>query len=228
LAGYKISYNTLHEQGLEYTAIGKELAKLSEEILTVNKQLSENSMFVSVRSNLSTLVQQLQDSELTLKTAGEKLVVVTEKFLASENKSTQMLEETGVTKKDFYGSVDTISDNNISSASDRNMASRTSSFQPGLESETISADADQILPEATPHLADSKIGLGDLDKNVFAAGLAGATVASATAGALAGALSGKASNKQEKQGASAGSSIEAKEKVSEKKLQISELVNLDD
>lgn len=194
LAGYKISYTSLHEQGLEYTSISKAIAKIEEELIDVNKQLSANSMLDSVRSNLKTLTGQLEESQLTLKTAGEKLVAVTEKYLQSENKASQIIEDTGISKKDFYGSVDTLGQGENTAASATSASAGAAQGQTVVQQEASESNEIPVAMEQTSSSVESKIGIKDLDTSIFAAGLAG-TVAAGVLGGGTSAIVGKRKEK---------------------------------
>lgn len=198
----------MHEQGLEYISIGQNLARLEEELMTVNKELSANSMLDGVRSNLSKLIQQLSETELTLKTAGKKLVDVTEKLQVSEDKAKQTLEDSGISKKDFYGSVDSLDQQNTTSGSVNGGSTpraqqATAQSGPAVHDSTpraqqVSAQGVAAVLETTSagseigaEMAgspDAKIKLGDLDKGVFAAVLAGAVATGALGGAVGAAV----------------------------------------
>jgi len=199
VAGYKISYKILHEQGHEYTAISKEVGMLSEDLLAVQKQLSEHTMMDSVRTSLSLLINQVKEIQITMKTAGDKLVTITEKYQSSETKVKETITQTGVSKKDFYGSVDSLgkssggtstiengantmdSQNSINGQSNANGENSVRSDN-NVESgpKDVSVMASQVSPE--------KIGLKDLDPSVLAAGLAASVAAGAIAGTVTSAI----------------------------------------
>ncbi|MDR0818222.1 MAG: hypothetical protein LBN43_01450 [Oscillospiraceae bacterium] len=102
MAGYKVSYKVLRQQGEALKATAKLLDGYSERVKTINGKLGSDNMLAEIRNNLQKLSVQLGESRAILNTAGEFLGKSTDNYSKTETTQVKKVDGLKAHNRDFY------------------------------------------------------------------------------------------------------------------------------
>jgi len=102
MAGYKVSYKVLKQQGDELKAAAKLLDGYAEKVSQISGKLGDDAMLAEVRKNLGKLHEQLGESRAILNTAGEFLNKSVESYTGAEIRQVKKVDGTKAHSRDFY------------------------------------------------------------------------------------------------------------------------------
>lgn len=102
MAGYKVSYKILRQQGDDMKAVAKLVDGYSERVAQVSGKLGEGELLAEVRKNLGKLREQLGESRTVLNTAGEFLVKTVDSYTGVEVRQVKKTDSTKAHNRDFY------------------------------------------------------------------------------------------------------------------------------
>jgi hypothetical protein len=102
MAGYKVSYKILRQQGEDMKAVAKLVDGYSERVTQISGKLGSDHLLAEVRSNLGKLREQLLESRTVLNTAGEFLVNTVESYTGAEIRQVKKTDGTRAHNRDFY------------------------------------------------------------------------------------------------------------------------------
>lgn len=102
MAGYKVSYKVLRQQGDEMKALAKLIDGYSERASQIGSKLGDGEMLAEVRGNLQKLCTQLGESRAVLNTAGELLIKSVESYTGTETRQVAKVDAMKAHNRDFY------------------------------------------------------------------------------------------------------------------------------
>ncbi|MDR0620662.1 MAG: hypothetical protein LBJ61_02100 [Deltaproteobacteria bacterium] len=102
MAGFKVSYKILREQGEGMKNVSKTFDKYMDEIAKISSHLGTEEMLAQVRSNLGKLQDQLSQVSELLFMAGDVLVKAVEKYSGTEKRQVKRTSGTKAHSRDFY------------------------------------------------------------------------------------------------------------------------------
>jgi hypothetical protein len=102
MAGYKVSYKVLKQQGESMKNIAKVVDGYAEQLLKVKNKLGSDDLLSQVRNNLQKLYSQLLEARAILKLAGEVLVKTVEQYGGAERRQVKKVDGTKAHNRDFY------------------------------------------------------------------------------------------------------------------------------
>ncbi len=102
MAGYKVSYKVLRQQGEDLKAVAKQIDGYAERVTQISGKLGNDEMLAEVRRNLQTLKTQLGESRAVLNTAGELLSRTVESYGVAETRQVKKVDGIKAHNRDFY------------------------------------------------------------------------------------------------------------------------------
>ncbi|MDR1728470.1 MAG: hypothetical protein LBT74_11210 [Acidobacteriota bacterium] len=102
MAGYKVSYKVLRQQGEALKAVAKLVDGYAERVGQVGGKLGDGEMLAQVRTNLQKLREQLGESRAVLNTAGECLSKSVESYSGVETRQVKKVDGMKAHQRDFY------------------------------------------------------------------------------------------------------------------------------
>jgi hypothetical protein len=102
MAGYKVSYKILRQQGDDMKAVGKLVDGYAENVSQIRGKLGSDNMLAEVRNNLQKLQTQLGESRAVLNTAGEFLVQTVDSYSCVEVRQVKNVDGSKAHNRDFY------------------------------------------------------------------------------------------------------------------------------
>jgi hypothetical protein len=102
MAGYKVSYKILRQQGEEIKATAKLVDGYAERVGQIRGKLGSDGLLAEVRGNLQKLQGQLGESRTVLNVAGEFLVKTVEGYSGTELRQVKKVDGTKAHNRDFY------------------------------------------------------------------------------------------------------------------------------
>jgi hypothetical protein len=102
MAGYKVSYKILRQQGEDIKATAKLVDGYAERVGQIRGKLGNDGLLAEVRSNLQKLQGQLGESRTVLNVAGEFLVKSVESYSGAETRQVKKVDGTKAHNRDFY------------------------------------------------------------------------------------------------------------------------------
>jgi hypothetical protein len=102
MAGYKVSYKILRQQGEDIKAVAKLVDGYAERIGQISGKLGEGELLLEVRNNLTKLREQFVESRTILNTAGEFLTKTVDSYNGVEIRQVKKVDSTRAHNRDFY------------------------------------------------------------------------------------------------------------------------------
>lgn len=102
VAGYKVSYKVLRQQGEEIKAVAKLVDGYAERIAQISGKLGDGEMLSEVRGNLQKLRTQLGESRAVLNTSGDLLIKSVENYGGTETRQVKKVDGMKAHNRDFY------------------------------------------------------------------------------------------------------------------------------
>ena len=102
MAGYKVSYEVLRQQGDKMKEIAKLIDGYTERVSQISSKLGNDEMLAEVRKNLQKLNTQFGESRVVLNTSGELLIKSVESYLGVETRQVKKVDGTRAHNRDFY------------------------------------------------------------------------------------------------------------------------------
>lgn len=102
MAGYKVSYQVLRQQGDKMKEIAKLIDGYTERVSQISSKLGNDEMLAEVRKNLQKLNTQFGESRVVLNTSGELLIKSVESYLGVETRQVKKVDGTRAHNRDFY------------------------------------------------------------------------------------------------------------------------------
>jgi hypothetical protein len=102
MAGYKVSYKVLRQQGESMKTVAKMVDDYAERVGRITGKLGTDNMLAEIRSNLQKLRTQLGESRAILNTAGEFLIKSVENYGGAETRQVKKVDAMKAHNRDFY------------------------------------------------------------------------------------------------------------------------------
>ncbi len=102
MAGYKVSYKVLSQQGDALKALAKQVDGYASRVNTIRGKLGEDELLSTVRQNLTKLSQQLGESRVVLNMAGELIGKSVERYGGTEKNVVKKVDSVKAHNRDFY------------------------------------------------------------------------------------------------------------------------------
>jgi len=102
MAGYKVSYKILRQQGEDMKIVAKMIDGYAERVSQINGKLGSDNMLAEVRGSLTRLKNQLGQSRAVLNTSGELLIKTVESYDSVETRQVGKVDGTKAHNRDFY------------------------------------------------------------------------------------------------------------------------------
>ena len=166
MAGYKVSYKVLSQQGEKLKAVAKQMDDYASRLDAIRGKLGSDNMLSSVRQNLQKLSQQFGETRATLTLSGQVISQCVEGYSGQEKTVVQKVNSTRAHNRDFYKNPVTVN-------STVNM-SVAGAVDPSVAASTVIAES---VPVET--VSTSEKTAGGMDPKVMGATVAGGAVAGA-------------------------------------------------
>ncbi len=102
MAGYKVSYKILRQQGESMKAAAKLVDGYAERISQISGKLGDDHLLAEVRQNLQKMRTQLGESRTVLNTAGELLIKTVDNYTGTEVRQVKKVDGFKAHNRDFY------------------------------------------------------------------------------------------------------------------------------
>ncbi|MDR2502320.1 MAG: hypothetical protein LBC78_03620 [Oscillospiraceae bacterium] len=102
MAGYKVSYKILRQQGEDIKSTAKLVDGYAERVGQIRGRLGSDGLLADVRGNLQKLQGQLGESRAVLNAAGEFLVKTVDGYSGTETRQVKKVDGTKAHNRDFY------------------------------------------------------------------------------------------------------------------------------
>ncbi|MDR0355925.1 MAG: hypothetical protein LBJ64_09380 [Deltaproteobacteria bacterium] len=102
MAGYKVSFKILRQQGESMKAVAKTIDGFADQLTKISGKLGTDDLLAEVRNNLKKLNAQLTESQTKLGRAGDLLVKTVEKYIGTEKRQVKKSGGTKAHNRDFY------------------------------------------------------------------------------------------------------------------------------
>lgn len=102
MAGYKVSYQVLSQQGEALKALAKQVDGYASRVDTIRGKLGDDQLLATVRQNLTKLSQQLGESRVVLNMAGEVVTKCVGGYEGKEKSVVKRVDAAKAHNRDFY------------------------------------------------------------------------------------------------------------------------------
>ena len=102
MAGYRVSYRVLRQQGEDIKAVAKMVDSYTQRLTQINSKLGNDQMLSEIRGNLNKLREQLGESRAVLNTSGELLIKSVESYGGVEVRQVKKVDGMKAHNRDFY------------------------------------------------------------------------------------------------------------------------------
>lgn len=102
MAGYRVSYKVLRQQGEDMKAVAKMLDGYADKVAQISSKLGDDSLLAEIRGNLQKLRTQLGESRAVLNTSGELLIKTVENYDVAEKRQVKKVDSMRAHNRDFY------------------------------------------------------------------------------------------------------------------------------
>ncbi len=102
MAGYKVSYKVLSQQGEALKALAKEADSYASRVNAIRAKLGEGELLQTVRQNLTKFSQQMGESRAVLHMAGEIAAECVEGYNGTEKTTVKKVDALKAHNRDFY------------------------------------------------------------------------------------------------------------------------------
>lgn len=102
MAGYRVSYKVLRQQGEDMKAVAKLLDGYADKVAQISGKLGDDALLAEVRGNLQKLRGQLGESRTVLNASGELLIKTVESYGGAEKRQVKKVDGMRAHNRDFY------------------------------------------------------------------------------------------------------------------------------
>ena len=102
MAGYRVSYKILRQQGDDMKAVAKMIDGYADKVAQISGKLGNDELLAEVRGNLQKLRTQLGESRAVLNTSGELLIKTVESYGGAETRQVKKVDGMKAHNRDFY------------------------------------------------------------------------------------------------------------------------------
>ena len=99
---YKVSYKVVSEQGEALKKTAKDMDNYINQLDQITSKLGNDELFQSVREQLKTFRQQLEEERTVLNLAGQVITEVIQSYTGAEKKSVSKVDKAKAHNRDFY------------------------------------------------------------------------------------------------------------------------------
>lgn len=167
MAGYQVSYKVLTEQGEALRSLAKQLDGYAARVESIQGNLGDGDLLLSVRQNLSKLKEQLGESRVALHLAGEVLTQCMEGYSSTEKTVVKKVDSVRAHNRDFYKNPVAVASAGVAGGASGVVAA-TAAAASVSGAATVSAPS----AEAAAKAADAAAGTANPDAGVNTAGAA--------------------------------------------------------
>lgn len=102
MAGYKVSYKVLSEQGTTLKNIAKQIDSYTTRINAVRGKLGDDQLLQETRNNLQKLAQQMEENRTVINMASDVVLKCVEAYAGTEKETVKKVDAAKAHNRDFY------------------------------------------------------------------------------------------------------------------------------